>query len=162
MPRRVISARLAPLPPSRSFWSMLPVSKSWTSWAIGGASSGRGTTTCSNQRLYYRRGYAPDPGSTLRKVAFATRGDRSGEVQPEPVAVAGEAHPVVVRGHHPGRRQHRAEPAVAEQPRPAEDELAGTEVAVPRCHVVELDLGDALALVAQDDDAGGLVAVLHE
>ena len=41
MPSRVISARLAPLPPSRSLRSMLPVSKSWTSWAMAAASSGR-------------------------------------------------------------------------------------------------------------------------
>jgi hypothetical protein len=54
------------------------------------------------------------------------------------------------------------EPAVAEHPAAAVDELARREVAEPRCRVVELHLGHAVAGVMDQHHADGLVTVLHQ
>src|SRR6478736_679156 len=107
--------------------------------------------------------FSPEGGTASTGADLARRGLRhSGQVEAVPVALAAEAHPLVVGRDHPGRGEHLPEPAVAEQARPPEDELPGAEVTKPRGDVVELDLRHAFALVAHDHDTGRLVAVLHE
>ena len=75
-PSRVISARLAPLPPRRSFWSMLPWVKSYTYRGHAGRSAPRSsqlvrcrppsTRRAADRQL--RRGYPHVPQGPLRKV----------------------------------------------------------------------------------------------
>src|SRR5690606_3994308 len=81
----------------------------------------------------------------------------SGDGELEVVPGAGEAVPVVVRPHHPGRGLHPTVSAAPDRSRWPEDELARAAVAVARCHVVEEHLRDPVGLGPHDRHADGLV-----
>src|SRR5690606_14990762 len=68
-----------------------------------------------------------------------------------------EPQSLVIGGHHARGGENGPETPVPEQPRPAIDELPGGEVAVSRCHVIQLDLRHSVAGVADDDGADRLV-----
>ena len=84
------------------------------------------------------------------------------KVQDVGLSRAAHTQPAVVRRDHPRRSDHCAEAVIAEQPAAPEDELPRREVAEPRRHIVELDLGHPAAGVPDEYDANGLVATLHE
>src|SRR3954449_4259573 len=98
-------------------------------------------------------------------VAATTYDVRRGSQVERPgprIGVALEAEASVVRVDHLRGRDHAVEPPLAERGAAPPDELAGGEVAVAGCHVVQLDPGDTVAFVAHEHHADGLVVTLDE